>query len=69
MNPGTAIVSFCETFSRDHGFPPTMREIQLGCGLSSTSVVFYHLRKLRAAGAVDYWPGSSRTIRVLGGTH
>jgi SOS-response transcriptional repressor LexA len=34
------------------GVPPTVREIQAACQLSSTSVVNYHLNKLIEAGRI-----------------
>jgi repressor LexA len=38
-----AILDFVEEFQRDHGYPPTMREIGLAVGLRSTSSVKHQL--------------------------
>lgn len=40
------ILEFIGAFLTEHGFPPTVRDIQKGCGMSSTSVVDYNLRIL-----------------------
>ena len=31
------ILEFIHEFCDEHGYPPTVRDIQLGCGVSSTS--------------------------------
>ena len=59
------VLRFCEEYVEEWGFPPTVREIQIGCHLTSTSVVAYHLARLRAMGAIDSIPGAARTIRIL----
>ncbi|MGE5500819.1 MAG: hypothetical protein ACM3W4_02705 [Ignavibacteriales bacterium] len=59
------VLRFCEEYVEEWGYPPTVREIQLGCRLTSTSVVSYHLARLRAMGAIDSIPGAARTIRIL----
>jgi SOS-response transcriptional repressor LexA len=63
----TRVLRFCEEYSARFGFAPTVREIQRGCALRSTSVVSYHLTKLRAAGVIDFVDGAARTIRILEG--
>ena len=40
------ILEFLRTFIEDKDYPPSIRDIQEGCGISSTSVVDYNLRKL-----------------------
>ena len=47
-----AIVAAIRQYQADHGYPPTIRELQAMCGLSSTSVVSYHLVRLQAAGRI-----------------
>ena len=61
------VLRFCDDYCEQFGYAPTVREIQRGCGLCSTSVVAYHLTRLRAAGAIDFVDGAARTIRVLAG--
>lgn len=52
--------------SRDFGYGPTVREVALAAGISSTSVADYWLQRLRQAGYVTYTDGLSRTLRVTG---
>ena len=44
------ILEFIRNFLDDHQFPPTVRDIQAGCDISSTSVVDYNLRILQREG-------------------
>ena len=43
------IWEFVRDFYSDNGIPPTIRDIQKACNISSTSVVDYNLEKLREA--------------------
>jgi repressor LexA len=56
------ICQFIAQFAHDHGFAPTIREIQGGLDISSTSVVHYNLRALARAGKLTRKDGFSRTI-------
>lgn len=56
------ICQFIAQFSRQHGFAPTIREIQSSLDISSTSVVDYNLRALARAGKLTRKDGFSRTI-------
>lgn len=47
----TYFTDFC---ARHAGLPPTYREIMAGTGVSSTSVVNHHLRKLVRKGRLKY---------------
>lgn len=49
---------------KQHGYAPTLREIQALTGMSSTSVVKWHVERLRAAGLIEYVDNTSRTIRL-----
>ncbi len=40
------IIEFIRDFYDERGYTPTVRDIQKGCGLSSTAVVQYHLKHL-----------------------
>lgn len=62
------VLRFCEEYVEEWGYPPTVREIQLGCRLTSASLVSDHLARLRAMGAIDSIPSAARTIRILEGT-
>jgi len=58
-----AVLDFIRKFkSREH-LSPTLREIQKGCHLSSTSVVAWHLLILeKRHGAITRKPDSPRSI-------
>lgn len=60
------IVAFILRFMEDKGYPPTVRDIQSGCGISSTSVVDYHLKVLEKEGHLRRDPEVSRGIELLG---
>ena len=60
------IVDFILRFVEDKGYPPTVRDIQSGCGISSTSVVDYHLKVLEKEGHIRRDPEVSRGIELLG---
>lgn len=49
-----------------HGIPPTIREIQSAGDISSTSVVDYHLKVLAREGRINWTPGKSRSIEIVG---
>jgi len=60
------IVDFIFQFMEEKGYPPTVRDIQGGCGISSTSVVDYHLKVLEKEGHIRRDPEVSRGIELLG---
>ena len=60
------IVDFILKFVEKRGYPPTVRDIQGGCGISSTSVVDYHLKVLEKEGHIRRDPDVSRGIELLG---
>jgi SOS-response transcriptional repressor LexA len=45
------------------GRPPSLREMMAATGARNTNGVEFHLKALRAAGLVDWFPGKARTIR------
>jgi SOS-response transcriptional repressor LexA len=69
MSTTSRVLRYIILYKRRHdGVAPTVREIMDACGISSTSVVAYHLKRLEAAGKIicgDF--GSSRAIEVVGG--
>jgi len=58
------ILQYLEQFIREHGYPPSIRQIQNTLGLSSTSVVDYNLKLLQKQGLLQREPRSSRSIRL-----
>ena len=65
------ILDFIQDFMQDNGIPPTVRDIQKACEISSTSVVDYNLRLLDRDGFLNRRPEMARGIELLGtsGTH
>lgn len=61
-----AIMRFIEDFLDENGYPPTVRDIQYGCNISSTSVVDYNLKGLVRGGFLKRSKEVSRGIEVVG---
>ena len=59
------ILEFIQEFITENGIPPTVRDIQRACQISSTSVVDYNLHKLRQAGYLNRRPDVARGIELL----
>lgn len=62
------ILEFIQTFMEDNGLPPTVRDIQKACDISSTSVVDYNLRLLDRDGYLNRRPDVARGIELLDDT-
>ena len=61
------ILEFIRDFMDEHQFPPTVRDIQAGCEISSTSVVDYNLHILQRGEHLRRLPEVSRGIELLDG--
>jgi repressor LexA len=59
------IIDFVNRFWLDRSYPPTVRDIVSGCGISSTSVVDYNLAILEREGYIRRHPGISRGIELV----
>jgi repressor LexA len=59
------IIDFIHRFLLERGYPPTVRDILNGCGISSTSVVDYHLKILEREGYIRRHREVSRGIELL----
>ncbi len=59
------IIDFIRSFLADRGYPPTVRDIVSGCGISSTSVVAYNLDILKNEGYIRRHREVSRGIELL----
>ena len=59
------ILGFIQEFYLENGIPPTVRDIQKACDISSTSVVDYNLDKLEQAGYINRRPDVARGIKIL----
>ncbi len=60
------ILQFLQDFIDEKNYPPSIRDIQQGCGISSTSVVDYNLKKLEERGRIRRDREVSRAIELLG---
>ena len=60
------IINYIRDFSHEKGYPPTIREIGLHAGISSTSVVNYNLNKLEKDGYLTRDLKVSRGVRLAG---
>ena len=63
-----SIIDFIHRFLGDRSYPPTVRDIVIGCGISSTSVVAYNLAILEKKGYLNRHPEISRGIELLNRT-
>jgi len=59
------ILGFIQEFIDENGIPPTVRDIQRACDISSTSVVDYNLHRLRQDGYLNRRPDVARGIELL----
>ena len=62
------ILEFLRSFLAEKDYPPSIRDIQLGCAISSTSVVDYNLKRLEEHGYIRRDREISRAIELLDGT-
>lgn len=62
------IYDFILSFTEEHGYPPSVREIGEHVGLKSPSTVHFHLKSLRAAGLITQAEGKTRAISVADGS-
>lgn len=59
------ILNFMREFIDNHDYPPSIRDIQVGCNISSTSVVDYNLKALERLGFIRRDREVSRAIELL----
>ncbi len=59
------ILDFIQTFIAENGIPPTVRDVQRACEISSTSVVDYNLKVLKRDGYLNRRPDTARGIELL----
>ena len=60
------ILEFIQAYRAEHGYAPSVRDIQAGCFVSSTSVVDYNLRILQRERFIRRSPDVSRGLEVIG---
>ena len=61
-----AIYDFIRSYSEEHGYPPSVREIGAAVGLASPSTVHMHLKVLEERGLIKRDSKKPRTIEVMG---
>ena len=59
------VLDFIKKYVATHGYPPAIREICAGLGLSSPATVFTHLKKLEDQGLIRKTNSKFRTIEIL----
>jgi repressor LexA len=62
------ILDFLRGFIQEKDYPPSIRDIQIGCEISSTSVVDYNLKALERQGYIRRDREVSRAIELLDGS-
>ena len=60
-----SIIKYIDRFLSSNGYPPSIRDIQAGCNISSTSVVDYNLNILERKQYIRRHPEVSRGIELL----
>ncbi len=60
-----AILNFIREFVARNNYPPTYEEIRVGLGLSTKSLVDYHLRRLERNDLISIEPGKPRGISLV----
>lgn len=59
------MLDFLRSFIGQFQYPPTIRDIQDGCGISSTSVVDYNLKRLEKKGYIMREKGVARGLSLV----
>ena len=59
------VLNFIKKYIAMHGYPPSIREICEGLGLSSPATVHAHLKNLESAGVIKTSNNKFRTIEIL----
>ena len=58
------IYQFILQYTKDHGYPPAVREIGAAVNLKSPSTVHFHMKKLEAEGYIQKADGKTRAISL-----
>lgn len=60
------IYDFILSFTNEHGYPPSVREIGTAVGLKSPSTVHFHMKGLEESGLIVKAEGKTRAISLPG---
>ena len=58
------IYDYILSFSDEHGYPPSVREIAAAVNLKSPATVHFHMKGLREAGLITQAEGKTRAITI-----
>ena len=58
------IYAYLWSYKREHGYPPSVREICAEMDLKSSSTAHFHLKNLEKAGLIAIAPGKGRAITL-----
>ena len=59
------LMAFIQQFDAENGYPPTVRDMQTGVGISSPSMVNHNLQHLVRLGYIERDAHTSRGVRVV----
>ena len=62
------VYDYILSFTTQHGYPPSVREIGAAVGLKSPSTVHFHMKGLEEAGVIVKAEGKTRAISLPGAT-
>lgn len=62
-----AILAFIKDFAQDHGYPPTIPEIQNKFGIKSPNGVNNHIKALTRKGYIKRDSSRARALEIIGG--
>lgn len=60
------VLNFISEFTKKNSYPPSVREMCSGLGISSTATIVYHLKKLEEQGKLSREKSRNRAIEVSG---
>ena len=60
------ILKYIEDHWAERHYAPSLRDIKAGCGISSLSVVTWHVGKLERRGKIKRTPNIARSITLTG---
>jgi repressor LexA len=63
------IIEFLNEYIEENSYPPSIREIGVAAGISSTSVVSYNLKRLEEKGYIGRDPEVSRGLKLASIAH
>jgi repressor LexA len=59
------VYQYIKSYTEEHGYPPSVREICAAVGLKSTSTVHGHISRLKKKGLIKRDPAKPRAIEIL----